>query len=93
MKYSWEKVEENKFYLWHTNQVGNDEFKTLIAITDTPEKAVFLTRATNEFPEITTPIEVIPSAHLPPETWLIASPVQIQAAIDNFGDNDARKKE
>jgi hypothetical protein len=45
MKYSCEKIEENKSYVWHTEV----DTKTLIAVTDTLEKAHFLSNAANNF--------------------------------------------
>jgi hypothetical protein len=72
-KYTWARVDENKFYLWHTEKVDADEFKTLIAITDTAEKAHFLARAANEF-KMVDEFEIIPSPHLPPEAWVMAYP-------------------
>lgn len=72
-KYSWEKVGDNKFYLWHTNTVGQDEFKTLIAITDTAEKAHFLVRAAEAL-NLENEFEIVPSSHLPPEAWILAYP-------------------
>lgn len=48
-KYSWEKIEENKSYVWHTDEFKGNETKILIAITDTPEKAHFLATAANAF--------------------------------------------
>jgi len=44
-RYSCEKIEDNKSYVWHTE--GNT--KTLIAITDNLEKAHFLAAAANQF--------------------------------------------
>lgn len=45
--YSWQKAEENKFYLWHTE----GDHKTQVAITDTAEKAHFLATAANLYNE------------------------------------------
>lgn len=44
-KYFWDRVEENKYYVWHFEA----ETQTLIAITDTAEKAQFLATAANRF--------------------------------------------
>lgn len=44
-KYSWDKVEENKYHVWHFEP----ETQTFICITDTSEKAHFLATAANQF--------------------------------------------
>lgn len=51
-KYSWQKIDFGKYYVWHTENQDGDEIKTLIAITDTAEKAHFLTTAVNHLNNI-----------------------------------------
>lgn len=52
-KYSWQKVEDNKYYVWHTE--GDN--KTLIAITDDAEKAHFLAKAANGYKAVSEDLE------------------------------------
>lgn len=53
MKYSLEKINDAKSYLWYEE----GDKKTLIAITDSTEKAHFLATAANQYKEPESPVE------------------------------------